>query len=257
MAKVCKSCGEMYSGKYCDKCGYGDPKLKNSKAAVKYKKATKPERFRSEDDKAVYAKWEKERLEARKQRRNFDKNAGVKTLIITAVVFVAVVVVVLWRSGVIFKSDKRDVVKQYFASIQNSDFDKFIDCFPSDMKDEYEQQRKEGGYSKEDVMKKVLYSSFIEQYGEGYTISVKFGKETKLEKDDYDLEEYKKAYGRKPNISEAYELVVNVTFSGTKDTQEAKLYIYVGRVGPSWKIFGMTEDSGMLLDSRDEAETTE
>ena len=250
MAKICKSCGEMYSGKYCDKCGYGDPKLSSSKAAQKYKKATKPERFRSEEDKAVYAKWEKERQEARRKNRNYDKNAGVKTLILVAVVFVCVVLVVLWQSGVIFKNDKRDVVKQYFSSIQNSDFDKFIDCCPSDMKDEYEQQRKDGGYSKEQVMKEVLYSHFIEQYGEGYTISVEFGKETKLDKDDYDLSEYKKSYGKAPSISEAYELVVNVTFRGTKDTQDAKLYIYVGRVGRSWKIFGMTEDSGMLLDSR-------
>ena len=249
MAKVCKSCGEMYSGKYCDKCGYGDPKLKTSKAAVKYKKATKPERFRTEEDKAVYAKWEKERLEARKKNRNYDKNAGVKTLIIVAVVVVGVVFAVLWQSGVIFNVDKKEVVKQYFSSIQNSDFDKFIDCFPSDMKDEYEQQRKDGGYSKEDVMKKVLYASFIEQYGEGYTIDVKFGDETKLEKDDYDLSEYKKAYGKIPSISEAYELVVNVTFRGSKDSADAKLYVYVGKIGRSWKIFGMTEDSGILTDS--------
>ena len=249
MAKVCKSCGEMYSGKYCDKCGYGDPKLKSSKAAAKYKKATKPERFRTAEDKAVYAKWEKERLEARKKNRNYDKNAGIKTLILVAVVVVGVVIAVLWQSGIIFHVEKTDVIRQYFNSIQNSDFDKFIDCFPSDMKDEYETQRKDGGYSKEQVMKEVLYADFIEEYGEGYTISVDFGQETKLEKGEYDLSGYKEAYGRTPKVSEAYEVVTNITFRGSKGSEEAKLYIYVGRIGRSWKIFGMTEDSGMLLES--------
>ena len=45
MSKLCKSCGNYYEGDHCDKCGYGDPNLKTH-AADKYKKPTKPERFR-------------------------------------------------------------------------------------------------------------------------------------------------------------------------------------------------------------------
>lgn len=46
MSKLCKSCGNYYEGDHCDKCGYGDPNLKTH-AADKYKKPTKPERFRT------------------------------------------------------------------------------------------------------------------------------------------------------------------------------------------------------------------
>lgn len=54
MSKLCKSCGNYYEGDHCDKCGYGDPNLKTH-AADKYKKPTKPERFRTEEEKELYA----------------------------------------------------------------------------------------------------------------------------------------------------------------------------------------------------------
>ena len=54
MSKLCKSCGNYYEGDHCDKCGYGDPNLKTH-AADKYKKPTKPKRFRTEEEKGLYA----------------------------------------------------------------------------------------------------------------------------------------------------------------------------------------------------------
>ena len=76
-------------------------------------------------------------------------------------------------------------------------------------------------------MKEVLYGDFIESYGSDYTIDVSFGRETKLKESEYGLSEYKSFYGSAPNVSEAYEIVTNVTFKGSKGSEDAKLYIYV------------------------------
>ena len=185
MSKLCKSCGNYYEGDHCDKCGYGDPNLKTH-AADKYKKPTKPERFRTEEEKELYAEWEKEKKEDTEIKRHYDPNAGKKTLAIVAVVVIGVIVAVLYKSGVIFSSTKTEVIEKYFKSIQTSDFDSFVECFPKEMKNEYEQQRTEGGYGKEQVMKEVLYGDFIESYGSDYTIDVSFGRETKLKESEYD-----------------------------------------------------------------------
>ena len=235
MSKLCKSCGNYYEGDHCDKCGYGDPNLKTH-AADKYKKPTKPERFRTEEEKELYSEWEKEKKEDTEIKRHYDPNAGKKTLAIVAVVVIGVIVAVLYKSGVIFSSTKTDVIEKYFKSIQTSDFDSFVECFPKEMKNEYEQQRTEGGYGKEQVMKEVLYGDFIESYGADYTIDVSFGRETKLKESEYDLSEYKSFYGSAPNVSEAYEIVTNVTFKGSKGSEDAKLYIYVGKCSGKWCI---------------------
>ena len=128
MSKLCKSCGNYYEGDHCDKCGYGDPNLKTH-AADKYKKPTKPERFRTEEEKELYAEWEKEKKEDTEIKRHYDPNAGKKTLAIVAVVVIGVIVAVLYKSGVIFSSTKTEVIEKYFKSIQTSDFDSFVVLF--------------------------------------------------------------------------------------------------------------------------------
>mgnify|MGYP006966652085 CR=1 FL=1 len=97
MSKLCKSCGNYYEGDHCDKCGYGDPNLKTH-AADKYKKPTKPERFRTEEEKELYAEWEKEKKEDTEIKRHYDPNAGKKTLAIVAVVVIGVIVAIQKRS---------------------------------------------------------------------------------------------------------------------------------------------------------------
>ncbi|WP_417122183.1 hypothetical protein, partial [Ruminococcus bicirculans (ex Wegman et al. 2014)] len=194
----------------------------------------------------LYAEWEKEKKEDTEIKRHYDPNAGKKTLVIVAVVVIGVIVAVLYKSGVIFNSTKTEVIEKYFKSIQTSDFDSFVECFPNEMKNEYEQQRTEGGYGKEQVMKEVLYGDFIESYGSDYTIDVSFGRETKLKESEYDLSEYKSFYGSAPNVSEAYEIVTNVTFKGSKGSEDAKLYIYVGKCSGKWCIFNITQDNGIV-----------
>ena len=121
MSKLCKSCGNYYEGDHCDKCGYGDPNLKTH-AADKYKKPTKPERFRTEEEKELYAEWEKEKKEDTEIKRHYDPNAGKKTLAIVAVVVIGVIVAVLYKSGVIFNSHayvERDSIIRHNTIIHN------------------------------------------------------------------------------------------------------------------------------------------
>jgi uncharacterized membrane protein YvbJ len=117
MSKLCKSCGNYYEGDHCDKCGYGDPNLKTH-AADKYKKPTKPERFRTEEEKELYAQWEKEKKEDTEIKRHYDPNAGKKTLAIVAVVVIGVIVAVLYKSGVIFSSTKTEVIENSISSVR-------------------------------------------------------------------------------------------------------------------------------------------
>lgn len=249
MSKLCKSCGQYYDGDFCDKCGYGNPRIK-TKSADKYKKPTTPERFRTEEQKKQYAQWEEEKAEnkAEYHKKNKSRTSSVQLLVVVAVVVVGVIVAVLFKSGVIFSSNEKDLVKDYFSAIEQNDFDKFIKCFPDEMKKEYVNEQKQLGLTGQEYMQK-LYGTFSDDYGNGYKIEVNFGKTTKLAKGEYDMSGYEKAYGTVPDISDACEMVVNVTFKGSKNTETAKLYMYVGKVSGRWKIFNMTQDNGIIDNS--------
>lgn len=245
MGKICKSCGNYYSGDYCDKCGYGKP-AGVSKAAKKYRDAArrKPERMQTAEDKKLLAKWAKEeRTEVTEKR--VDPKARQHFLIVVAIAAVTVIVLALYRSGAIFSNTREEVVRQYFSAISEGDFDKFIKCFPKEIKRDYEEDRTASGLSKKDYMK-ALYQDFTEEYGEGYSINIKLGNETQLNADDYDMSDYKAQYGSAPRLSEVYEMVVNADFRGLKGNDQAKLYLYVGKTGGYWRIFGMTEDVGSV-----------
>ena len=168
MSKICKSCGSYYDGDYCTKCGYGK-KIK-SKALEKYKKTTKPVRFMTEQEKKEFYDRQRQKYK-QAQAKRIDPHARRNTLIIIAVVAVIVIGAVLIQNGLLFSREKTDVINQYFTSISQRDFDNFVKCFPSEMKDEYEDERAMLGYEKEEYMQ-VFLEEFTEEYGEGFTISV-------------------------------------------------------------------------------------
>ena len=245
MGKTCRSCGNYYSGEYCEKCGYGKPGTV-AKSVKKYRAAAKrkPERMRTEEDKKVYAQWDKEAKQEEVVRRN-DPKARLHFLIVVIIAALVVTGYALYKSGVIMSNTREEVVQQYFDSIARSDYDKFIKCFPKEIKREYENDRAISGLGKKEYMKE-LYGYFTDTYGAGYGINVEFGDENKLDKEDYDMEGYKAAHGSSPKLSEVYEMVVNVEFRGSKGNDKSKLYIYVGRSGGYWHIFGMDEDMGSM-----------
>ena len=245
MGKTCKSCGNYYSGDHCEKCGYGKP-AGVAKSVKKYREAAKrkPERMRTEEDKKVYAQWDKEAKEENTERRQ-DPKARLHFLIVVIIASVIVTGYALYSNGMIMSNTREEVVRQYFDSIVRCDYDKFVKCFPKEIKYEYDEDRTKSGLGKEEYMK-ALYQYFSDTYGEGYVINVQFGDEKKLESADYDMSAYKEEHGSAPKLKEVYEMVVNVEFRGSKDSDSSKLYIYVGRSGGYWHIFGMDEDMGSI-----------
>lgn len=242
MSKVCKSCGKYYDGEFCPHCGYGNKDLK-TKAANKYKKHTKPVRFMDDAEKQEYY----ERLKQEHEQKTSQKKAAPKSnknlLIAVAVVAVGIIVAGLIRSGVISWGEKTDVINTYFEAITDRDFDKYISCFPAEMKEDYEKDREELGCSKDEYMEKFV-EVFKDEYGDGFTVSAKCGKETKLE--DYNMDKYKSTYGSVPSISEAYVVVTDVTLRGSEKTSDEQFFCYVGKVKGSWKLFNLEYSAGTL-----------
>lgn len=244
MGKICKSCGNYYSGEYCDKCGYGKP-AKVCESVRKYRKAArrKPERMQTAEDKKLYAKWDKEEKQELSERAR-DPKARQHFLIVVLIAACIVIGYALYSSGAIMSNTREEVIRQYFNSITASDYDKFVKCFPKEIRREYDDDRNNSGLGKKEYMQ-ALYEYFTDRYGEGYAIELEFGNEKKLETDDYDMSSYKAEHGSAPRLSEVYEVVVNAEFRGTKDRSTTILYLYVGRTGSYWHIFGMDEDIGM------------
>jgi hypothetical protein len=245
MGKICKSRGHYYRGEYCDKCGYGKP-AEVAESVKKYRKAArkKPLRMQTEEDKKLYAKWAKEEKQGQVQKRT-DPKAKVHFLIVVVIAALIVLGFALYKSGAVFSNTKEEVIQQYFTAISQGDYDKFVKCFPKEIKREYDDDRQASGLSKEEYMK-ALYREFTDTYGAGYSITVKFGDMTPLSPDDYDMTAYKEQHGSAPKLSEVCEVVTNIEFRGTKGSQQSKLFIYVGRSGGYWHIFGMDEDMGSI-----------
>lgn len=242
MSKICKSCGNYYEGDYCTKCGYGNKNLK-VKAAEKYKKATKPERFMTDQEKKEYY--------ALQQKKNQEKTAKSKEkshknlLIFVSIVAIAVIIIGLISSGVFSKEEKTDVIYDYFNAINERDFNAFIDCFPSEIKKDYKNDRETLDYSKTEYMDKFA-EEFENEYGSGFSINVTCGKEKLLE--NYSMTDYEAQYGSVPNISEVYIVSVIVEITGPEKTEESHMECYVGSVNGSWKLFNISEVAGTITE---------
>ncbi|MGN0601957.1 MAG: hypothetical protein ACI4I7_04525 [Oscillospiraceae bacterium] len=235
MSKICKSCGNYYDGEYCTNCGYGNKKIK-VKSVEKYKKATN--RKQSAND-SIYAP----------QNKNSAEKAGKTTskniLIILIVIAVAVIAAGLIKSGVFSTEEKTDVINNYFQAINERDFDKYIKCFPSEMKEDYENDRETLNCSKEEYMNKFA-EEFEKDYGKGFSITAVCGKEKKL--NDYSMEEYKEAYGTVPSISEAYVVSVTVDIKGPEKFEQAHMECYVGKIRSKWKLFNIEQVAGTVTE---------
>ncbi len=244
MAKTCKSCGALYSGSFCDKCGYGDPSIK-SKSLEKLKKKAKkkPERLMTESEKKQLLS---ERLKERQQSggkaaaKNVDPNGRRNFLIAIAVVTALVVLYALISGGVIFVKDKNEVIRDYFTALNENDFDKFTKSVAPEIEDIYEKERKDMGLSKEDYMR-TFKQDLEAYYGKGLTISCSIGREEELDSKKFDemMEGYKEAYDADPYIREAYVVYCEVTYSGSERTETVHYEVYAARGFWKWKLYNV------------------
>ena len=246
--KVCKSCGKEYKGEYCQSCGYGNPDLE-IRAYEKYK-VKKPERFMTDEEKAQKNEELKAQREALKKQENQTaakrrqaqkRNSQWGFIIVAIVVFVAIVLLALYKSGYIFKpKDKTEVISKYFNSIENNDFEGYLSTMVKPMANEYRDYVEDKGLSDSDAMKE-LYSDYIEGFGENYTITLKFGAEEKMDESSIKESEdtLETAYGLSYDITEAYMVATNVTFKGSKAKEVQDMYVYVAKIGRQWYILNI------------------
>lgn len=211
----------------------------------------------TEEEKKLYAKWErqkikdKQRAQSKKRRkkgkngRSPEENQKLKFIAVAGTVAVIMLLFVLYRSGVIFSNTREEVIKNYFSSLSNLDYDKHLKCLPSKLRREREKDRKASGLGKKEYMAE-LNSGFTELFGEGYTYELSIGNQTKLSEEDFTDSSADMSF------SEYYEVVVSVRFRGTKtaDLEDgvytSVLYFYMGRKGGYWYVIGVDEDVGTL-----------
>ncbi len=255
MSKICKSCGKEYKGEFCEHCGYGDLNLKTH-AADKYKTKT-PVRYMTPEQKDEY-------YEALKQKQRERSRGGAKAhdprqvrlLIIIAIVVGLLVFGTLFGTGALgFAEKNTDVIEKYFKAINDRDFDKYSSCFPSEIRKSIEQDLKDTGYSDKQYMD-AYCADFAAEYGDDFRINYSLLKTEEMK--TYDMTEYKSAYGSVPQIEEAYNVVTDVTFEGSKGSETFRMNCYVGRVGRHWKMFNLVYDAGTITtDMEIEGQQTE
>lgn len=248
MIKYCKSCGKEYKGDWCEHCGFGKPD-NHQKSLDKYKKYTlnKKDKYLTDEEKAERAelfakKWEelKKDSESRVLKKPAKKSSGWGFIALVFVVFVGVVILLLWQSGVIFSSDKRDVITTYFNSIQTGDFEGYISTMVEPMAQSYRDEAKKQGIAESDFLRQS-YADYEEGFGAGYTISLTFGSEEEMSANEISASEklLKDAYGEDFNIKEAYRVAISADYKGSKSAETVNYYVYIGKIKGDWYILNI------------------
>lgn len=240
MPKVCKSCGKEYKGEYCEHCGYGNPDIE-IKAAKKYKTKT-PERFLPPEEQERLAKerlaqGKKPKTKTNKQKRNQ------KILLIVLVLAVAgIIFFVLYNQGILFKNDPEELVNQYFTAISEMDYDKYNDCFTSELADANDKGIKAQDLDKDKAME-TLYSDYINVFGKDFKTTVKIDNVSDMDQGELIEEDlnYQKQYGKTLSLKEGKIIKTTVEFKGSKSSEEVEFNVYLGKVGAKWCILNVEE----------------
>lgn len=240
MPKICKSCGKEYTGDFCEHCGYGNPNLE-IKAAKKYETKI-PERFLPPEEQERLAKerlaqGKKPKTKTTKQIRNQ------KILLIILVIAVSgIIFFVLYNQGMFSSNDPNELVNQYFTSISEMDYDKYNDCFSSDLAKENNKGIKSQGLDKDTAME-TLYSDYINVFGKGFKSTVKIDETLDMDKGDVIEQEmdYQEQYGKSVSLEEGKIVKTTVKFEGSKSSEDVKFEVYVARIGAKWCILNVKE----------------
>ncbi len=226
MAKYCKSCGEEYTGSYCNKCGYGKP-AERSKTFDKYKsnRQLKEEKLKK----------------ATESGKNPNTKGRVAVLILMVVLVVALVIWALIKADIIGTGDKTEPIKEYFEAIAENDYDKYVSTMPDAIADTYDEYIKAYSLSKDSFVKES-YSDYYELFGDCFTVSVNCGDEVELGGADImDAEDaFKRNFGEEVTFKKAYKVYTEVVFTG--DTTKTYYYdVYVAKLGFSWYIINIDD----------------
>lgn len=240
MPKICKSCGKEYTEEYCEHCGYGNPDIK-IKAAEKYKTKT-PERFLPPEEQERLAKERLAQGKKPKTKTNKQKKNQKIVLIALIILVVGIILFVLYSQGILFKNSPEELVNQYFTSISEMNYDKYNDCFTSDLASANDKAIKDQNLDKDEALE-MLYSDYINVFGKGFKTDIKIEKTSDMDKGEIIEEEmnYQTQFGKIISIKEGKNIKTIVKFDGSKSTDEIEFNVYIGKIGSRWYILNIKE----------------
>lgn len=217
MRHNCHKCGYRFEGSVCPECGeiYLTEKQRRNIALSKLEKGN------------AYA------LSKRDENKN---TALMWVLLIAVAVFV---ISILSSNGVFGGKAYLETVENYFNSICESDFDKFVGTMPDCFSDIHESDREALGYEKDEYLK-LLYESYFLEYGEDMTVSLEYGETESTPQAIIDtfVDGCQELYGVDFFGAKFLTLRVNATFSGSVSSQKLSYDCFLMKFDGSWYIVG-------------------
>ena len=218
MRQNCTNCGNRFEGIVCPECGT---------------------KFETKADKRANAARKFESGAQGRPLSDKERNKNKKALIVLCVLGVLFVVFVLWRNGLIGSGKVENVAINYFESICERDFDKFVACQPEEIARSHKGDLADSGLEKTEFMSE-LYSDFFDEFGDDMTVTVEIGESKAVEQVyiNYFLRTYAEIYGAEPKYSSFLELDVSATFSGSNSTDTILLDCFMMKSNGKWYVVG-------------------
>lgn len=218
MRHNCVNCGNRFEGSVCPECNtkISDKKAVRSAAISKFE--TGPDVPKLSDE------------QREKNKRAF---------IIMCILGLALVIFVLWRNGYLGGNKYEAVIEDYFVSICESDFDKYVSAQPERIARDHITDREEMGYEKEQYMRE-LYADYFEEFGQDMSVSLEISSSKAPEAVvvNYFLRTYTEIYGEELEYSSFLEVPVTATFKGSVSEAVIEFDCFVMKSGKEWYIVG-------------------
>lgn len=131
--------------------------------------------------------------------------------------------------------DYEKPVHNYFEGMEKGDLNTYEKAFPSFVETYMDEEKLDD-----------LVTMYKDEYGEDFDISYNITNKKELNNDDFeDAKSYiKEEYDQDVNISGGYELEVEATMKGSKDSDTIKTTMYVFKINDVWycmeSSYGMT-----------------
>ncbi|MFT3950470.1 MAG: hypothetical protein QM689_00550 [Oscillospiraceae bacterium] len=248
MSKICKSCGAEYTGAYCEQCGFGKPAQKSRAVEKIEKQLTKTGRHEDR----LSAQYHGQKLPPDAAKIAVQKRTRNIVLCVLLAAVAAVVLLVLYKNGAFGKNSREDVIRNYFVSIAENDYDKYLKTMPKAVRKSYDDMLKEQKLTKSSYLKES-YSDYYDYFGDSFTASVEFGDADNITNEGSTVADsermYKENYGKTISISEAYETRAIVTFTGSKNTAVLKYDVLTAKINGKWYIMDIQEAEDPKADS--------
>ncbi len=218
MRHNCTNCGNRFEGDVCPECGTKLPNKKASRAAAISKFETGPDIPKLSDE------------QRQKNKRAFYIMCALGALL---------VIFVLWRNGYLGGNKYESVIENYFVSICESDFDKYVSSQPERIANGHITGLETLGYEKEQYMSE-LYADYFAEFGADMSVTLEIGNSKAPETVvvNYFLRSYTEIYGEELEYTSFLEVPVTATFAGSVSKDVIEFDCFVMKSKGKWYIVG-------------------